>query len=88
MSQHLRQFLLDLAQPVRAQFQSRLIKFVASRFFRKVGVELAKIRDFLAKAAEVFRDVGHHLHHTLYSPNRSFIRVARLIRGILQSPRS
>lgn len=63
---HVRQFLFDFAQTVGAQFECRLIEGIVAALFRETGVQVAQIGDFLAKAGEVFRNVGHHLHHTLY----------------------
>lgn len=68
--EHVRQFLLNLAQPVGAQFEGGLIERIVAAFFGETGVEIAQIRNFLTKAGEVFRDIGHLLDHTLYLPNR------------------
>lgn len=68
--EHVRQFLFDLAQSVGAQLESGLIEGIVPSLFRETGVQVAQISDFLAKAGEVFRDIGHLFDHTLYFPNR------------------
>src|ERR1700751_1615871 len=64
--EHGRQFLLDLAQAVGAQLEGSLIDRIVSALFRETSVEVTQISNFLAKAGEVFRDIGHLFHHTLY----------------------
>jgi hypothetical protein len=43
-----------------------LIDRIVAGFFRETGIEVAQISNFLAKTGEVFRNVWHLLHHTLY----------------------
>ncbi len=42
--------------------------------FRETGVQVSQVGDFLAKAGEMFRDIGHPLDHTPYLQNCSGIR--------------
>jgi len=57
--EHFRQFLLDFAEAVSAQLKSRLIHGCGIGLLRALGVQVAQIGDFLAKAGEVFRKAGH-----------------------------
>src|ERR1039458_4180293 len=68
--EHVRQFLFDLAQARGGQLKSGLIERIVPALFCETGVQVAQISDFLAKAGEVFRNVGHLFHHTPYFPNR------------------
>jgi hypothetical protein len=76
--QHAREFLFDLAKTGGAQLESRLIESIVPALFGETGVQVAQISDFLAKAGEVFRDVGHPFDHTLYFSNCRLIRDARV----------
>jgi hypothetical protein len=71
--------LFDLAKTGGAQLESRLIESIVPALFGETGVQVAQISDFLAKAGEVFRDIGHLFDHTLYFFNRPLNRLkARL----------
>src|SRR5450432_2581076 len=68
--QHLRQFELDFAQAVGAQFQSSLVQRGVVALLGETGVQVAKVGNFLAEAGEMFCDVRHLFDHTLYLRNR------------------
>lgn len=57
--ENLGQFQFDLAQAIGAQLESGLIDRIVSALFRQSGVQVAQIRDFLAKAGEMFRNIWH-----------------------------
>src|SRR6202035_2930291 len=73
----------DLSKTGGAQLESRLIESIVPALFGETGVQVAQISDFLAKAGEVFRDVGHLFDHTLYFSNCRLIRDARDARAWL-----
>jgi len=76
--EHLRQFLLDLPQAIGAQFESRLVNRRVLALFRKTGIHLPQIGDFLAKAGEVFRDIRHQLDDTpLFEPPSLYLSPCR-----------
>ncbi len=62
--ENLGQFLLDLAQADGSKLESGLIKRIVSALFRKAGIQVAQIGDFLTKAGETFGDIWHLFHHT------------------------
>jgi hypothetical protein len=64
--QHVRQLLFDFAQAVGAQLESCLIQRIVPALFGETGVQVTQIGNFLTKAGEVFRDIGHRFDHTLY----------------------
>lgn len=59
--EHLRQFLLDLAQSVGSQLKGRLVNRRMLALFRETRIHVPQIGDFLAEAGEVFRDIRHLL---------------------------
>jgi hypothetical protein len=71
--QHLRQFELDFAQAVGAQFQSSLVQRRVVALLGETGVQVAKVGNFLAEAGEMFCDVRHLFDHTPYLRNRPVI---------------
>ena len=81
--QHLRQFELDLAQAVGAQFQSSLVQRGVVALLVETGVQVAKVGNFLAEAGEMFCNVRNLLDHTLYLPNRPGL----FLRGAISSIR-
>ena len=77
--EHLRQFLLDLAQAVGAQLERGLIDRIVPTFFRESGIQVAQIGNFLAKAGEMFRNIWHLLDHTPNLVNVGGIRRTLLV---------
>src|ERR1700686_5422738 len=68
--EHVRQFLFDLAQTGGAELECRLIESIVTALFCETGVQVAQVGDFLTKAGEVFRNIGHLFHHTPYLSKR------------------
>jgi len=72
--EHSRQFLLNLPQAIGAGFERRLVKRTMRALIGISSVHVSEICNFLAKVREVFSDISHLFHHTLYSRISLFSR--------------
>src|SRR5258708_5673317 len=56
--------------------------------FRKTGIHLPQIGDFLAKAGEVFRDIRHHLDDTpLFEAPSLYLSLCRRVNRLFLESR-